>query len=112
MYDEVIKKILESIDESKILTEAYPRFSGEGYRAHKIDIKNFHEIKKTVTNKKIAFVSLLKALFGGMDKKRAYIALSPVGLDALLPISLGEKAELRNYSQEKNNVILVNKREV
>ena len=52
MFDEVISKILESIDEKSILTEAYPKFSGEGYRAHKIDIKNFHEIKNSVLIKK------------------------------------------------------------
>ena len=46
MYDEVIKKIIESIDEKSVLTEMYPKFSGKGYRAHKIDIKNFHEITK------------------------------------------------------------------
>ena len=56
MYDEVINKILESIDEKAILTETYPKFSGEGYRAHKIEARNFHEINKTNLNKKIAFV--------------------------------------------------------
>ena len=56
MFDEVISKILESIDEKSILTEAYPKFSGGGYRAHRIDIKNFHEIKKSSSNKKIAFI--------------------------------------------------------
>ena len=56
MYDEVINKILESIDEKAILRETYPKFSGEGYRAHKIDARNFHEINKTNLNKKIAFV--------------------------------------------------------
>ena len=56
MFDEVINKILESIDESSLLKEAYPKFSGEGYRAHKIDIKNFHEIKKLNSSRKIAFV--------------------------------------------------------
>ena len=56
MFDEVIKKILESIDESSILTETYPKFSGEGYRAHKIDAKNFHEINPLLSGKKIAFI--------------------------------------------------------
>ena len=56
MYDEVINKIIESIDEKTILTEAYPKFSGEGYRAHKINSRNFHEINKLNSNKKIAFV--------------------------------------------------------
>ena len=56
MFDEVIKKILESIDEKSLLTEVYPKFSGEGYRAYKIDVKNFHEIKKLNSGKKIAFV--------------------------------------------------------
>ena len=45
MFDEVIDKILSTIDENEIFTETYPKFSGEGYRAHRIDIKNFHEIK-------------------------------------------------------------------
>ena len=56
MFDEVIKKILESIDEKSLLTEMYPQFSGEGYRAYKIDIKNFHEVKKSNSGKRIAFV--------------------------------------------------------
>ena len=56
MYDEIIKKILESVDESKILTETYPKFSGEGYRAHRIDAKNFHEINLLNSGKRIAFV--------------------------------------------------------
>lgn len=56
MFDEVVSKILESIDEKSYLTETYPKFSGEGYRAHKIDIKNFHEIKPSLSNKKIAFI--------------------------------------------------------
>jgi len=56
MFDEVIKKILEYIDENSLLTEMYPKFSGEGYRAYKIDVKNFHEIKKLNSGKKIAFI--------------------------------------------------------
>lgn len=56
MFDEVVSKILESIDEKSILTETYPKFSGEGYKAHKIDIKNFHKIEKLISSKKIAFV--------------------------------------------------------
>ncbi|MBI2655246.1 DNA double-strand break repair nuclease NurA, partial [Candidatus Woesearchaeota archaeon] len=56
MFDEVIGRILGAIDEKEILTETYPKFSGEGYRAHRIDIKNFHEIKKTASGKKIAFI--------------------------------------------------------
>lgn len=56
MYDEVIKKILESIDEKSILTENYPKFSGEGYKVCKIDKNNFHQIEKSRLNKKIAFV--------------------------------------------------------
>lgn len=56
MFEEVAKKILESIDENLLITEMYPKFSGEGYRAHKIDIKNFHEIKKADAGRKIAFI--------------------------------------------------------
>lgn len=56
MFDEVIDKILSTIDEKEIFTETYPKFSGEGYRAHKIDIKNFHKIEKSVSGKKIAFI--------------------------------------------------------
>ena len=55
MYDEVIQKILESIDKN-LIAALYPKFSGEGYRAHKIDAKNFHPIKKLVSAKKIAFI--------------------------------------------------------
>ena len=56
MHDEIIRKLLECIDENSILKEAYPKFSGEGYRTHKIDAKNFHDIKKLNSDKKIAFV--------------------------------------------------------
>ena len=56
MFDEVISKIIESIDEKSLLTEMYPKFSGEGYRAHKIELKNFHEFENSVSGKKIAFV--------------------------------------------------------
>src|SRR3989338_1996858 len=56
MFDEVIAKIIESIDEKSIFTETYPKFSGEGYRAHKIDAKNFHKIEKSAKIKKTAFV--------------------------------------------------------
>ena len=56
MFDEVIDKILSTIDENEIFTKTYPKFSGEGYRAYKIDIKNFHKIEKTISNKKIAFI--------------------------------------------------------
>ena len=56
MFDELASKILELIDEKSLLTEMYPKFSGEGYRAYKIDAKNFHEIKKLNSSGKIAFV--------------------------------------------------------
>jgi len=56
MYDEAVKKILEYLDEKSALTPAYPKFSAEGYKACKIEQKNFHEIKKTNSSKKIAFV--------------------------------------------------------
>jgi len=56
MYDELIKKILEYIDENSTLTATYPKFSGEGYKAYKIDINNFHQITKSNSDKKIAFV--------------------------------------------------------
>ena len=56
MFDEIIEKILNTIDEKSVLTETYPKFSGEGYRAHKIDIKNFYNIEKTISTKKIAFI--------------------------------------------------------
>ena len=56
MFDEVIEKILGTISQNEIFTETYPKFSGEGYRAHKIDIKNFHKIEKAVSGKKIVFI--------------------------------------------------------
>lgn len=60
MYDEIIKKILEYTDKytdkKSMLTEVYPKFSGNGYKACKIDIKNFHQIKRLASNKKIAFI--------------------------------------------------------
>ena len=56
MFDEVIDKILSAINENENFSETYPKFSGEGYRAHRIDINNFHEIKKITSDKKIAFI--------------------------------------------------------
>lgn len=56
MYDEIVNKILEFIDEKLISTEIYPKFSGEDYKSIKIDLKNFHEIKKSNSAKKIAFI--------------------------------------------------------
>lgn len=56
MYNEVVNKIIEAIDEKLLLTEAYPKFSGGGYKAHKIDIKNFHQLITINSGKKIAFV--------------------------------------------------------
>jgi len=56
MYDKIIKKILESIEQKSALTGIYPKFSGNGYKACKIDIKNFHQIKRSALNKKIAFI--------------------------------------------------------
>jgi len=55
MYEEVVEKILKSLDES-LIGASYPKFSGDGYRAHRIDSKNFHEINKENSAKKIAFV--------------------------------------------------------
>jgi len=56
MFDEVITKILESIDKKTVSVGIYPKFSGKGYQAHKIDVKNFHGIRKTSLGKRIAFV--------------------------------------------------------
>lgn len=56
MYNDIINKILEIIDNDSILTEMYPKFPGEGYRAHRIDAKNFYEIKPSNSSKRIAFV--------------------------------------------------------
>lgn len=56
MFDEVIVEILHAICQKGISKEAYPKFSGDGYTAHKIDSKNFHEIRKLNGDKKIAFV--------------------------------------------------------
>ncbi len=56
MFDEVIEKILNVVNEKYTLTETYPKFSEEGYQPHKIDIKNFQDIRKSISNKKIAFV--------------------------------------------------------
>lgn len=55
MYEEIIEKILKSLDEN-LVTESYPKFSGGGYKAYKIDARNFHEINPLAANKKIAFV--------------------------------------------------------
>jgi len=55
MFEKVIKKILESIDEN-VITATYPKFSGDGYGVHKIDIKNFHSIEKINSDKRVAFI--------------------------------------------------------
>ena len=54
MYEEVIKKILESIDEKALAK--LPKFSGEGYKPCKIDLRNFHQIRRAKNEGKIAFV--------------------------------------------------------
>lgn len=56
MYDEVVEKILKTIDEDSVFTETYAKFSGKGCRSHKIGKKNFHEINAPASKKKIAFV--------------------------------------------------------
>lgn len=56
MYEKIIKKILESVNENSDAQELYPEFSQEGYNAVKIDKKNFHRIEKAVQSKKIAFI--------------------------------------------------------
>ncbi|MBI2659972.1 DNA double-strand break repair nuclease NurA [Candidatus Woesearchaeota archaeon] len=56
MFDEVIRKILSAIGQKDMSRESYPKFSGEGYAAYRIDPKNFHEIRKFNRDKKIAFV--------------------------------------------------------
>lgn len=56
MFDEVIREILSAIGRKGASQESYPKFSGEGYVAHRIDSKNFHEIGKFDSSKKIAFV--------------------------------------------------------
>ncbi|MBI2656641.1 DNA double-strand break repair nuclease NurA [Candidatus Woesearchaeota archaeon] len=55
MFEEVVEKILKSL-EGNLIAASYPKFSGVGYRAHKIDAKNFHQIRKSHADKKIAFV--------------------------------------------------------
>ena len=56
MLDEAVREILDFVDEKSILEESYPKFSGNGYAAHRIDSKNFHKIRKTSSGKKIAFI--------------------------------------------------------
>ena len=55
MYEEVVEEILKNLDKESI-TLAYPKFSGEEYKPCKIDIKNFHNIEKANSGKRIAFV--------------------------------------------------------
>lgn len=56
MYDAIVNKIIKAINEKGYLTEDYPKFSGAGYQAHKLDIKNFHQIIPINSSNKIAFV--------------------------------------------------------
>ncbi len=55
MYDEIIRKIIESVDKN-LTIGAYPKFSEDSYKAHIIDLVNFHEINPIFSNKKVAFV--------------------------------------------------------
>ncbi len=55
MYEEIVEKITESLDRNE--ESAYPKFSSEGYKAHRIDAKNFAEIMPSRgTDKRIAFI--------------------------------------------------------
>ncbi len=56
MYDEVIKKILELIDDKAIIGKVYPKFSGKGYKPYELDARNFQQINKLNSSKRIAFV--------------------------------------------------------
>ena len=55
MYEDIVKRIIRLLDEDT-MSASYPKFSGRGYRAHKIDARNFHDIKERADGKKIAFV--------------------------------------------------------
>ncbi|MBI3036100.1 hypothetical protein HYY71_07310, partial [Candidatus Woesearchaeota archaeon] len=55
MYEEVVEKILKSLNEN-LIASSRPKLSGKGYNAHSIDVKNFHEIEKNISNKRIAYV--------------------------------------------------------
>ncbi len=56
MFDKIVEKMLEITDDKMALAGSYAKFSGEGYKPFKIDVKNFHQIEKTGLNKRIAFV--------------------------------------------------------
>ena len=56
MFDEVISRILDSVAEKQLSENMFAKFSGEGYKAHRIDKNNFHEIKKPDSGGKIAFI--------------------------------------------------------
>ncbi len=56
MFGKIVEKILKSIDDKPDISGMRPKFSGDGYRAHKIDAVNFHPIKKSDSCRKIAFV--------------------------------------------------------
>ena len=67
MYEDIIDKILKSFDDG-ILDAKYPKFSGQGYRAYKIDAKNFHQINRFSSDKRIAFIDGGNAeLLGGAN---------------------------------------------
>ena len=55
MYEPIIKKIRESLDQD-LFSSAYPKLSGDGCKPCKIDIKNFQEISPIETSRRIAFV--------------------------------------------------------
>lgn len=56
MYDDIVEKILKSIEGFGASQDVYPKFSSKGYNTHKIEGKNFHEIEKSPSEKRMAFV--------------------------------------------------------
>jgi hypothetical protein len=57
MNNEIIEKINQSLNPNITdIENDKPYFSDKRYKAHKIEKTNFHEIKETETNKKIAFI--------------------------------------------------------
>jgi len=78
--DEIISKIVESLDFNLKEKGSYAQFNDSSYKPIKIDNNNFHEIKGVVSNNKIVFIDggnaeILKASNFSLQLVRIYYSI-------------------------------------
>ena len=78
--DEIISKIVESLDFNLKEKGSYAQFNDSSYKPIKIDNNNFHEINGMVSNKKIMFIDggnaeILKASNFSLQLMRIYYSI-------------------------------------